>query len=230
MLCKRRLQNTISQASSLVRLLVPNSTLLPCLETHIHGGGSVQEAGSFSAHTSIGYNSISTTAAAFKRLKAPLPARSSRGLAPGGGKDRKLAEGHRDSTVDVASQALPEPKPDLVERYLSLEMVSRKEAHKATFESIMKEFERFPGDTGSSEVQVALLTSKIGSLAEHLKIHRKDHSSRRGLRAMLNQRRQLLQYLRRNSFDRYCFCLSKLGLKDSTFRGGDRFSLRYNNN
>lgn len=128
------------------------------------------------------------------------------------------------SSSSGQNAARPQPKPDLVERYLGL--TTPREQKQAALQAVIREFARFPGDTGSSEVQVALLTNKISSLAEHLKVHRKDHSSKRGLMAMLNQRRQTLQYLRRSNFERYSFCLAKLGLKDigKTY---DRLSARY---
>lgn len=111
-----------------------------------------------------------------------------------------------------------------MERYLGL--ATPREQKQMALQAVIREFARFPGDTGSSEVQVALLTNKISFLAEHLKLHRKDYSSKRGLMAMLNQRRQTLQYLRRSDFERYEFCLAKLGLKDigKTY---DRLSARY---
>lgn len=111
-------------------------------------------------------------------------------------------------------------------QYLSLETGSRSERTAATLQQVREQFQRFPGDTGSSEVQVALLTAKIASLAEHLAQHKKDHNSRRGLRAMLAKRRSLLQYLRRTEFDAYASLISRLGLKD-TYGPQDRFTLRY---
>lgn len=68
-------------------------------------------------------------------------------------------------------------------------------------------------DTGSPEVQIAILTSRINSLTEHLKIHKKDHHSRRGLLKMVGQRRALLNYLRDRNFDRYRSLIEKLGLR-----------------
>ena len=76
-------------------------------------------------------------------------------------------------------------------------------------------------------VQVALLTEKIKLLAEHLSEHRKDHSSRRGLQAMLARRRSLLQYLRRTQFDTYAALIGRLGLKDAPYAPQDRLSMRY---
>ncbi|KFM25073.1 37S ribosomal protein S28, mitochondrial [Auxenochlorella protothecoides] len=105
-------------------------------------------------------------------------------------------------------------------------MLPRREQHRLQLREVIKEFQRFPGDVGSSEVQVARLTRKIHDLAEHLKVHRKDHSSRRGLQGLLSQRRSLLQYLRRSNFDTYAMTISKLGLKDN-YAQNDRFTVRY---
>ena len=68
-------------------------------------------------------------------------------------------------------------------------------------------------DTGSSEVQVALLTERINTLSEHFKTHTKDHHSRRGLLNMVSRRRRLLDYLRRTSPDRYQALIERLGLR-----------------
>jgi small subunit ribosomal protein S15 len=68
-------------------------------------------------------------------------------------------------------------------------------------------------DTGSTEVQVALLTERINGLSEHFKVHAKDHHSRRGLLKLVSQRRRLLNYLRRTELDRYRALIDKLGLR-----------------
>jgi small subunit ribosomal protein S15 len=68
-------------------------------------------------------------------------------------------------------------------------------------------------DTGSTEVQVALLTQRIEGLGEHFKVHGKDHHSRRGLLRLVSQRRRLLTYLRRNAPDRYQTLIERLGLR-----------------
>jgi small subunit ribosomal protein S15 len=68
-------------------------------------------------------------------------------------------------------------------------------------------------DTGSPEVQIALLTTRINELTEHLKTHRKDHSSRRGLLKMVGTRSSLLKYVRKNDVERYRAIISKLGLR-----------------
>ena len=72
---------------------------------------------------------------------------------------------------------------------------------------------RHTGDTGSAEVQIALLTERIVTLTEHLKAHSKDHSSRRGLLRMVGKRSALLKYLARNNRERYLATIQKLGLR-----------------
>ena len=78
---------------------------------------------------------------------------------------------------------------------------------------IIKAHGRSAGDTGSPEVQVALLTARINQLGEHFKAHKKDHHSRRGLMMMVNQRRSLLDYLHRKDGERYKALIGKLGLR-----------------
>lgn len=78
---------------------------------------------------------------------------------------------------------------------------------------IMKEFARSEGDTGSPEVQVAVLTERINELTAHLKNNMKDHHSRRGLLKMVGQRRNLLAYLKNKDIDRYRALIEKLGLR-----------------
>jgi len=78
---------------------------------------------------------------------------------------------------------------------------------------IIKEYGRSEGDTGSPEVQVALLTERIRDLTEHLKINKKDHHSRRGLLMMVGQRRNLLEYLKKRDIERYRALIEKLGLR-----------------
>ena len=78
---------------------------------------------------------------------------------------------------------------------------------------IMKTYARSEGDTGSPEVQVALLNERINHLNEHLKLNKKDHHSRRGLLLMVGQRRGLLDYLKRTDIERYRHLIAKLGLR-----------------
>lgn len=79
--------------------------------------------------------------------------------------------------------------------------------------AIIKEFARHEGDTGSPEVQIAILTNRIQYLTTHLKEHKKDHHSRRGLLKLVGQRRNMLDYLRRKDIERYRAILEKLNLR-----------------
>ena len=78
---------------------------------------------------------------------------------------------------------------------------------------VIAQYARAEGDTGSPEVQVALLTARINSLTEHFKEHKKDHHSRRGLLKMVGQRRGLLDYLKKKDIERYRALIEKLGLR-----------------
>ena len=80
-------------------------------------------------------------------------------------------------------------------------------------QELIKEFGIKEGDTGSPEVQVAVLTEKIVNLTEHLKMHKKDFHSRRGLLMMVGQRRRLLDYVKRKKVERYEAIIKKLGLR-----------------
>ena len=80
-------------------------------------------------------------------------------------------------------------------------------------QEIIKEYAVHEGDTGSPEVQIAVLTARIQYLTEHLKEHKKDHHSRRGLLKMVGQRRGLLQYLKKNDLEGYRALIEKLGLR-----------------
>ena len=83
----------------------------------------------------------------------------------------------------------------------------------ATKEAIIKEFARSEGDTGSPEVQIALLTRRINDLTGHLKINKQDHHSRRGLLLLVGQRRRLLQYLTKVDIERYRAVIERLGIR-----------------
>ena len=78
---------------------------------------------------------------------------------------------------------------------------------------IIDDFRVHPADTGSPEVQIALLSERITYLTEHFKTHKKDHHSRRGLLKLVGQRRQLLNYLKKKSVDRYNSVIERLGLR-----------------
>ena len=80
-------------------------------------------------------------------------------------------------------------------------------------QAIMAEYATHEGDTGSPEVQVAVLTKRINDLTEHLKTHKKDHHSRRGLLMMVGHRRNLLAYLQKTDIERYRALIAKLGIR-----------------
>ena len=79
--------------------------------------------------------------------------------------------------------------------------------------AIIEQFGRGPADTGSPEVQVALLTNRINHLTEHLKTHKKDHHSRRGLLMLVGQRRGLLDYIMKNDIEKYRKLIAELGIR-----------------
>lgn len=81
-------------------------------------------------------------------------------------------------------------------------------------QEIISKFARGANDTGSSEVQIALLTERISSLTEHLKVNKKDHSSRLGMLKLVGQRRSLLKYLKKTKYDNYIKLIKELNLKD----------------
>ena len=83
----------------------------------------------------------------------------------------------------------------------------------ATKQQIIADYATAQGDTGSPEVQVALLTRRIADLTEHLKVHKHDHHSRRGLLLLVGQRRRLLKYLQNNDIERYRRLIERLGLR-----------------
>lgn len=83
----------------------------------------------------------------------------------------------------------------------------------AVKQEIINQFGTKPGDTGSPEVQIALLTRRINDLTEHLKSHKHDHHSRRGLLLLVGQRRRLLDYLTKTDINRYRAIIEKLGIR-----------------
>lgn len=80
-------------------------------------------------------------------------------------------------------------------------------------QEIVKDFQRAEGDTGSPEVQIALLTARISHLTDHFGVHKQDHHSRRGLLRLVNQRRKLLDYLKSKDRQRYQGIIERLGLR-----------------
>ena len=84
---------------------------------------------------------------------------------------------------------------------------------KAKVAEVVKTYQTKEGDTGSPEVQIAVLTERINELTEHLRVHRHDHDSRRGLLGLVGQRRRMLAYLNRKDVNRYSTTVQKLGLR-----------------
>lgn len=82
-----------------------------------------------------------------------------------------------------------------------------------TKKTVIADFKQGDKDTGSAEVQIALLTERLSELSEHFKVHKKDHHSRRGLLKIVSKRRRLLDYLKRNDLERYQTLIGRLGLR-----------------
>jgi small subunit ribosomal protein S15 len=92
-------------------------------------------------------------------------------------------------------------------------MTNRKPTNLAAKQNTISKFGKNDADTGSTEVQIALLTDRINHLTEHLKVHKKDHHSRRGLLMLVGKRRRFLDYLRDNDVERYRSLIAELGLR-----------------
>ena len=80
-------------------------------------------------------------------------------------------------------------------------------------QTIIKEYQKDPSDTGSADVQIALLTARIRHLTEHFQTHKKDHHSRRGLLKLVSQRKKLLSYVKNNNITSYAELISRLGIR-----------------
>ena len=114
-----------------------------------------------------------------------------------------------------AGGALDKSKQNVAEKVINNpKLMSAKELRDRRWPVIVQDFARFPGDTGSPEVQAALLTERIRYLTDHFKVHKKDKHSLRGLRHILNKRQKMLLFLRRKDAPRYFELVKKLGLKD----------------
>ena len=84
---------------------------------------------------------------------------------------------------------------------------------KETKSQLVQDFQKHATDTGSPEVQIALLSTRISELTEHFKVHKKDHNSRRGLLKLVGQRRRLLDYIKKKDFSRYKETIVRLGIR-----------------
>ena len=102
----------------------------------------------------------------------------------------------------------PRPGPSLLQQEVAAVTLSREQK-----QGIIGKFKLHEGDSGSPEVQIALLTEKIHYLTEHFKVHKRDHASRRGLLRMVGQRRRLLDYLKATKIERYRKVVKELGLR-----------------
>ncbi|CAM6083078.1 unnamed protein product [Calypogeia fissa] len=107
------------------------------------------------------------------------------------------------------------PKNELLRKYFHWENLASPEKHKVTLTKVRKDFQIHKTDCGSSQVQIALLTTKIKYMTKHMETNRKDYHSRKGLEAMVQRRRKILKYLRRKDWDAYCEVITKLGLRDN---------------
>eukprot|EP00941_MAST-03F_sp_MAST-3F-sp1_P000869 g869.t1 len=103
---------------------------------------------------------------------------------------------------------------EMMMRTVDVNNASQPEVNKYNIHQAIKKFQRFPGDTGSSEVQIAVLTEKIMYMEDHLRANRQDKHSRRGLVAMVSKRNRLMKYLRKKDFATYKEVLYQLNLKD----------------
>jgi small subunit ribosomal protein S15 len=101
-------------------------------------------------------------------------------------------------------------EPDVNDSYRGSSQMSLSSEQKG---GIVEQYRRGPADTGSPEVQIALLSARINELGEHFTAHKRDHASRRGLLKMVNQRRKLLDYLKGADAERYQSIVSRLGLR-----------------
>lgn len=114
----------------------------------------------------------------------------------------------------ISAQML-EPYKDntLLMDIVTFRNASQMDINTARIQKAIRKFQQAPGDTGSPDVQIAVLSEKIGYMTQHLRTHRKDVHNRRGLQAMLSKRRKLMLYLKRTSLSRYAHVVAELGLR-----------------
>ncbi|CAI4056160.1 hypothetical protein N7582_000524 [Saccharomyces uvarum] len=120
-----------------------------------------------------------------------------------------------------------EARREAILRILSMRNSENKNAIKLAVDLARKEFERFPGDTGSSEVQAACMTVRIQNMANHIKEHRKDFANTRNLRILVQQRQAILRYLKRDNPEKYYWTIQKLGLNDAAITDEFNMDRRY---
>ncbi|CAR23177.1 37S ribosomal protein S28 [Lachancea thermotolerans] len=134
------------------------------------------------------------------------------------------------SLVPGASENDPEglaSKRESIMRILSMRNASNKDAMKLVVRQAREEFQRFEGDTGSSEVQAAIMTVRIQNLAKHIQENKNDHKNTRILRMLVQQRQNILRYLKRDKPERYFWTIQKLGLSDNAVVSEFNMDRRY---
>ncbi|BAO40263.1 37S ribosomal protein S28 [Kluyveromyces marxianus] len=132
-----------------------------------------------------------------------------------------------DSLVEDQSIKDLNNKHEAIFRILNMRNASNAEALKMAIKLAREEFQRFPGDTGSSEVQAAVMTVRIQNLAKHVKENKKDFKNIRALRMLVQQRQSILRYLKRDKPDRYFWAIQKLGLSDNAAMSEFNMDRRY---
>lgn len=118
-------------------------------------------------------------------------------------------------------------RQEAISRILNIRNANRKDSMKIALRLAREEFQRFPNDTGSSEVQAACMTVKIHNLAQHVQSHKKDNANTRILRMLVQQRQSILRYLKRDNPERYYWTLEKLGLNDAAILEEFNLDRRY---
>ncbi|CAL9730693.1 small ribosomal subunit protein uS15m [Monosporozyma unispora] len=120
-----------------------------------------------------------------------------------------------------------ENRRETILRILNMRNADNKERVKMATKLAREEFQRFPGDTGSSEVQAACLTVRILNIAHHVQDHKKDHANTRKLRMLVQQRQSIMKYLKRDNPQRYYWAIEKLGLDDAAIVSEFSMDRRY---
>ena len=142
-------------------------------------------------------------------------------------RERAELSGLNTEVVGLEEIETPEERREAILRILSMRNSENKNAIKLAVELARKEFERFPGDTGSSEVQAACMTVRIQNMANHIKEHRKDFANTRNLRILVQQRQAILRYLKRDNPEKYYWTIQKLGLNDAAITDEFNMDRRY---
>ncbi|SCU91779.1 LADA_0F11980g1_1 [Lachancea dasiensis] len=132
-----------------------------------------------------------------------------------------------DSKSDLASLESLESKRESILRILSMRNASNKDAMKLVVRQAREEFQRFEGDTGSSEVQAAIMTVRIQNLAKHVQENKNDQKNTRILRMLVQQRQKILRYLKRDKPEKYFWTIQKLGLSDNSVVSEFNMDRRY---